>query len=144
MGEERYMLSALAVTTAALHQRLENATRKNGYHLHLKEVRNLAENPLEVPSATGSTEIVAMFGIYYGMRKQCSELCLMMRCRGGGTGGNDCVPGSPVENIPALAYDEPVHKMPDTRHFIWNRCCIMVATGGAGLGRQQDFPFLTG
>lgn len=139
---ERYMLSALAVTTAALHQRLENATRKNGYRLHLKEVGNLAENPMEVLAATGSTEIVAMFGFITVCAKNGVAVVFDDAVSGAAALAATIVYPEVRSGIfPSLAYDEPVHKM-QMQALHMEPMLHYGITGGAGHGAAAGLSLL--
>ena len=124
---ERYMLSALAVTTAALHH---------------KEVGNLAENPLEVLAATGSTEIVAMFGFITVCAKNGVAVVFDDAVSGAAALAATIVYPEVLSGIfPSLAYDEPVHKM-QMQALHMEPMLHYGITGGAGLGAAAGLSLL--
>lgn len=58
---ERSLLSALGVTVAIMKKELQKNPLKDGFSLHMDDVGNMANDPINVLSHVGSAEIAGLF-----------------------------------------------------------------------------------
>ena len=60
---ERSLLSALGVTAAIMKKELQENSLKDGFSLHMDDVGNMENDPINVFSHVGSAEIAGLFGL---------------------------------------------------------------------------------
>lgn len=109
---ERSMLSALAVTTAVLKEDLAGSAKDKGLSFEWQEVGNIKDEPIQVLSRVGSSEIAALFGFVVQAAKERMAIVFDNAVTGAAVLAAVTVyPECKDYIFPSVYYDEPVHQM---------------------------------
>lgn len=109
---ERAMLSALGVTMAILREDLQEAPRMQGFSLDLKEIGDIATDPIEVLSKVGSAEIAALFGLTVQAAREGMAVVFDNAVTGAAVLAAVSVYKEVKDYlIPSACYEEPIHQM---------------------------------
>lgn len=109
---ERSMLSALAVTTAILQEEIRDGAKAHGVSITVKDVGDMATEPVKVLSQMGSAEIATLFGLTVQAAKEGMAVAFDNAVTGAAVLSAVTVyPEIKNYIIPSVYYEEPIHQM---------------------------------